>query len=259
MSPSPTWYDVLGVSESATSDEIRTSWRAGIAELEPGSPRFRSLNQAAEVLLDPQRRSDYDAELGARQAQAPAPDDAPAAGGEAAEAPAATSGSVGRLSDGVPAWALAVLALLAVGSLALAWFASQRESTAGEEAARAAQQAAERAIVPVLSYDYRDLEGSKKSAQAFLTGEYRQDYDQLFAVISDNAPGTQTTVEAEVIASGIVRSGTDRVDVLIFVDRPTTNKASAEPVVYKDQVTVTMENVDGTWLVDNLTTSPAQS
>jgi Mce-associated membrane protein len=42
------------------------------------------------------------------------------------------------------------------------------------------------------------------------------------------------------------------------VDRPTTNKLDAEPVVYKDQVTVSMQRVDGEWLVDDLVTSPAQ-
>jgi Mce-associated membrane protein len=46
--------------------------------------------------------------------------------------------------------------------------------------------------------------------------------------------------------------------VLLFLDRPTTNKQTTEPVVYKDQATVTMQRVDGEWLVDDLVTSPAQ-
>ena len=58
------------------------------------------------------------------------------------------------------------------------------------------------------------------------------------------------------VASGIVRSGEDRVEVLLFVDRPTTNKQQSEPVVYKDQVRVTMELVDGDWLIDDMETSP---
>ena len=82
-------------------------------------------------------------------------------------------------------------------------------------------------------------------------------YDERFGVITDHAPSTQTTVTPTVIASGIVRSGEDRVDVLVFVDRPTTNKLTPEPVTYKDQVTVTMQKVDGEWLIDNLVTSPA--
>ena len=48
-----------------------------------------------------------------------------------------------------------------------------------------------------------------------------------------------------------MRSGEDRVEVLLFVDRPTTNKQQTEPVVYKDQVRVTMELVDGEWLIDD--------
>jgi Mce-associated membrane protein len=43
---------------------------------------------------------------------------------------------------------------------------------------------------------------------------------------------------------------------MLFVNRPTTNKATTEPVVYKDQVTLTMERVADEWLVDDLETSP---
>ena len=90
-----------------------------------------------------------------------------------------------------------------------------------------------------------------------MTADYKKDYAKLFQVIKDNAPETKTVVTAEVIASGIVRSGDDRVSVLVFVNRPTTNKQLKEPVVYKDQVTVTMQRVGNSWLVDDLVTSPA--
>jgi Mce-associated membrane protein len=91
-----------------------------------------------------------------------------------------------------------------------------------------------------------------------MTGSYKSEYDKLFAVLEDNAPQTRTRVTAEVVASGIVRAAGDRVQVLVFVDRPTTNKLSAEPTVYKDQVTLSMQLVDGVWLVDDLVTSPVQ-
>ena len=90
-----------------------------------------------------------------------------------------------------------------------------------------------------------------------MTAEYRDEYAKLFEVIKANAPETGTKVSAEVVASGIVRSGDDRVAVLVFVNRPTTNKQLEEPVVYKDQVTVTMQKVGDEWLVDDLMTSPA--
>ena len=61
----PSWYDVLDVDESATPAEIRTAWKAAIADLDPGDRRFRLANQAAEVLLDPDKRAAHDAQLAA--------------------------------------------------------------------------------------------------------------------------------------------------------------------------------------------------
>lgn len=253
----PSWYDVLDVDATATSDEIRAAWRSGIADLEPGSRRFQTLNQAAEVLLDERRRAAYDAELAA---EAPEPaEQAEQAGPAKQTAPTgASKASTTTARRSVPSWLLALLGVLAAAGLAaalLAWRSEAGESV--DDAARAAQAAAEQAIVPVLSYDHQTLEADQKRAVAYLTGDYREDYDQLFGVIADNAPSTETTVTAEVVASGIVRSGEERVDVLVFVDRPTVNKLSPQPITYKDQVTVTMQKVGEDWLIDNLVTSPA--
>jgi Mce-associated membrane protein len=108
----------------------------------------------------------------------------------------------------------------------------------------------------VLSYDHESLEADQREAQALLTGSYREEYDKLFTVPEANAPRTQTRISASVVASGVVRASDVRVPVLVLVDRPTTNKLNAEPVVDKDQVTVSMQRVDGDWLVDDLITSP---
>ena len=43
--------------------------------------------------------------------------------------------------------------------------------------------------------------------------------------------------------------------VLVFVNRPTTNAKTPDPVVSRDQVVVTMEKSGDTWLVDNLDTN----
>ena len=263
MSDAPTWYDLLDVPRDASAEEVRAAWRTQIADLEPGDRRFDALNRAARVLLDPPARETYDAGLAAeptdeaspepvqieREAERDEPDepDEPAEPKETAAAGA---------TPGVPTWLLAGLGILAAGLLvATAWMWTSGDS-GDDSAARDAQVAAERAVVPVLSYDYEHLEADQEAAQALMTGKYREEYDKLFAVLEENAPQTQTKVTASVIASGIVRATDDRVQVLVFVDRPTTNKLNAEPVVYKDQVTVSMQRVDGDWLVDDLITSP---
>ena len=158
----------------------------------------------------------------------------------------------------VPTWLLLALAVALVALLAAtAYVWSSPSDSEVETATRSAQTAAERATTAILSYDAATLEADQETAQSFMTSDYREDYDELFEVIKENAPATETKVEAEVIASSIVRSGEDRVAILLFVNRPTTNKQQQEPVIYKDQVTVTMQEVGGDWLVDDLETSPA--
>ncbi len=276
MSAGPSWYDLLGVDQDASAEEIRAAWRAAIADLDPSDRRFRSYNQAAEVLLDPASRSAYDDALrpeDATQTSPPAPSADARVSLEKPEAPAAEvlPSTPARLPHRrlplVPAWALVVLAVLAGLSLTVAVVAGVRApepvtdkgGVLIEESAEQARAAAVRAIVPVLSYDYRRLDEDAAAARSYMTSAYQDDkYDPLFSVIQDNAPGTQTVVGAQVVDSAVVRTGRDRVDVLLFVDRPTTNKQVSEPVVYKDQVTVTMARVDGQWLVDDLQTTPIQ-
>lgn len=280
MNAGPSWYDVLGVDPAADADEIRAAWRAGTADLDPSDRRFRSLSSAAEVLLDPAARATYDASLDAPTSPSPADPvhEASVTGtippsAERAVAPARErtakepKPATGSRLPLVPAWVLIVAAVLAALGVATATLASVQagepvsDETGSfmEQSAGEARAAAVRAIVPVLSFDYRTLDQDGAAARSYMTSAYQDEkYDPLFAVIEENAPNTQTVVSVQVVDSAIVRTGEDRVDVLVFMDRPTTNRQSREPVVYKDQATVTMAKVDGQWLVDDLTTSPIQ-
>ena len=260
MSVGPNWYDVLDVEPSAGTDEIRAAWRSAIAELTPADRRFRLYNQAAEVLLDDEQRAAYDAELAAAEPE-PEPELEPEPEPEREAEPPAPASTTTEWSRGparaVPTWLIAALAVLVAGSVVLAAYLwSQPSEGTVEEATGTARTAAERAAVPLLSYDYESLDADQEAAHEVVTSGYRSDYDDLFEVIKENAPSTRTVVDVEVIASAIVRAGDDRAEILLFVNRPTTNQATTEPVVYKDQVTLTMERVGEEWLVDDLATSP---
>lgn len=255
----PSLYDLLNVGPDAGEPEIRTAWKSAIADLDPTDRRFRAYNQAAEVLLDPGRRAAYDAELAAARAEEePEPEPVPDEPASWAP-PSGDPVPVGAETPGrsVPTWLLLVLGLLTLGLLGTtAYVWTLPSDTAVEESTSEAQRAAERAIGPILSYDYRHLDQDQAAARELMTSDYREDYDNLFEVIKQNAPETKTAITVEVVASGVVRSGTDRAEFLVFLDRPTTNAENRKPVIYKDQVRVQVEKVGEEWLVDCLITTP---
>jgi len=244
--PTPSWYDLLGVAPDAPANEVRAAWRLAIADLDPTDRRFGLLNRAAEVLLDPAGRAAYDAELAPSE---PAPEPEPE--------PAVVTVTSDRERRTVPGWLLVgmgVVALLVAGAAAVVAVTVPSDQSV-DQASGAARAAAERAIVPILSYDAAHLDESKAAAEGYLTGGYRKEYAKLFdGVIAANAPSTGTVVEADLVSSGVVRADDDRVQVFLLVDQSRTNKAEKKPVVYKNWVTVTMEKVDGDWLVSGLDT-----
>ena len=260
MSAGPDLYDLFDVDRGASDAEIRAAWKAEIADLDPTDRRFRMFNQAAEVLLDPEKRAAYDAELAAAQPETetePETEPEPGVAGEPLSDPEPVATTTGGGRWVVPTWLLigvGVLTVLVIAAAAYFW--TQPSDSSIEESTREAQSAAERAIVPVLSYDYKTLDDDQAAAQAAMTSDYRKEYDPLFEVVKENAPETGTAITTEVIASGIVRSGEDRVEVLLFVNQPTTNKQQKDPVVFKNQVRVTMQLVGDEWLIDDMQTSP---
>ncbi|HEY9354429.1 MAG TPA: hypothetical protein VIP28_14295, partial [Nocardioides sp.] len=163
-----------------------------------------------------------------------------------------------------PSWLLAALTVLVLLIGGAAAFASDqiggvlpdRAAPKGAANISDAVEAAEKAVVPVLSYDYRDLEGTKKGAIAHLTPDFRKKYEQTFTLIEQNAPETKAVVGVQVVGSAVGRVTDSSAEVLLFVNRPTTNKAHPDPVIYKDQVTLTMVRSGSLWRVDNMRTTP---
>jgi Mce-associated membrane protein len=311
----PTLYDILGVAPDASREEIRKAWRDAADRFEPGeggsTKQFRLFNEAAEVLLDPERRKAYDAQLGsdergnddgvslAKSEAAPArgasPDkprptadagkapgaptlDAPIPGSAGvataptstvvADAPEAETGddraageTGGRTGRPLPWWVLAVLGVVTavlVGTAAFMVFRADR-AEAYQESLNRAPAAAESAAAAVLSYKYSSLEADRDAAAKFLTDGYRKDYVDTFdKLVKENATKSKATVEAQVLASSAMVGGgdrdPDRVPVLLFVNQTTTSTAnSGQPSVALNRVRFDMVKVDGTWLVDGIT------
>ncbi|MCH1865243.1 J domain-containing protein [Nocardioides sp. CFH 31398] len=192
----------------------------------------------------------------------------PAAKKPAPKKPAGEKPVLTKTTDPAPAgerrplWVALVAGVLAVLLAALSvWVLTDSTPTAElDDEVGDAQAAAERAIVPVLSYDATDLEAGRSTALSYLTEDFGQDYAEIFdGLIEGNAEEIGARVQATLLASAVVRTDPEvtRVQVLVFVDQQTTNDQLATPRTDSNQVTVTMERVDDEWLVDDLDTGTA--
>ncbi len=124
-----------------------------------------------------------------------------------------------------------------------------------DNARRTAPAAAERAAAAILAYDHKTLEADRDSAAKLMTEDYRKQYlDTFEKLVSELAVERKAVVAADVRASGVTLANEDRVEVLLFVNQTTTSTAnSGEEQIALNRVIFTMERVDGTWLVDEIT------
>jgi tetratricopeptide (TPR) repeat protein len=72
----PTYYEVLGLTPSATAEEIKKRYRElarqyhpDVAHTPDAADKFKAINEANSILSDPQRRATYDAELRLKEAR----------------------------------------------------------------------------------------------------------------------------------------------------------------------------------------------
>lgn len=282
-----TWYDVLGVDPDSTADEIRAAWKQAIAELEPTDRRFRACNQAAEVLLDPERRAEYDAELagGAAVAEQPAvvepelkPTPEPEGEPDAVEVEAVeveveadetaddeTEAVTGEPSPAfaVPPWLLGALAAAAAAVLVLAavvWWAGDEPEEDVEANVVEARSAAEDALPKLISYSYKTAERDRDQALRLTTGKAHDDIEELWdEAIMPNIAEAKASASSTLVTSGVVRVSDDgdQVQIVIVLDVRSENAA----VKNNDRLpfTVTMVETDGEWLVSEFKDSSEEA
>jgi Mce-associated membrane protein len=281
--PTPTWYDVLGVPRDATPEEIKAAWRHATDRFEPGSGsgQFRMFNDAADVLLDPDRRREYDATLDdATREHAPSEDVQPASaplGASTTDAPADLAdepppaaasgaeeekgpGAFVRTMGGFSVVTLTVLAVLTVAVLVIvAVLGIKVQQQAAVSSARdEAPAAAERAVKALFSYDYRDLAADRSRAQDYMDPTFAKKYLRNFDALEkqkDGTPGlavqTKAVVTASVQSSGVVDAEADLARVLVFVN-VVSRKAGGDPQIFQNRVAMTMRKDGDRWVVSNV-------
>jgi Mce-associated membrane protein len=152
-----------------------------------------------------------------------------------------------RIAVGVTALMLAAsLATIIAGQ---AWLHSQRQT---ESLHTDAIDAAQATVTSVLSYDYRRLAAAVEATTPLLTGDAKAQYIEVQEPLQRSAPRMKSVVTAEVNAATVLEVDEDSARVLLFVNQTSTSKNVREPQLDQSRILVTMENIDGEWLVATL-------
>jgi Mce-associated membrane protein len=143
---------------------------------------------------------------------------------------------------------LAVALLLASGWLAWDWNSRRDADAAGRDAMAAARDS----IAAMGSYRPGTAEQSLTAARDRLTGDFLDTYTQTIrTVVIPDATRRKMTSVVTVPAIGVVSAQHDRAVLLAYVDQSLTigADADAKPAANPSRYRVTMDNVDGRWLV----------
>jgi Mce-associated membrane protein len=159
----------------------------------------------------------------------------------------------GRIPAGWRITTVIVLTLLVAGSgVAAGILDTQTSNNSSTQQERDAAVAAAKTEIPqILSYNYKTLSADLARASADTTGQFSGQFGVLASqLIGPNATKQQTVTKAAVPVAAAVDSSGNEVTVLVFVDQSTTSKAQPKAQTNASQLRVTMQKVNGRWLVE---------
>jgi Mce-associated membrane protein len=169
-------------------------------------------------------------------------------------------------AGGPPTWSLLVAAGAAVLSIVLliivlAWPGSLGGTSPADQAKRgkaavvSAEEAADRAVPAVLSYDYRTFDADVEAAEAYLTEDFAGDRVDLLDNLKSEVVREKVVVDAVVSGTALTRVSEDgtRAVVVAFIEQE-SQKGRAEPQVRKTWASLSMVAEGDDWLIDDICT-----
>ncbi|WP_157617227.1 hypothetical protein [Saccharomonospora marina] len=134
-----------------------------------------------------------------------------------------------------------------------------RAGTIPSQPGQAAVHSAVRRLPEVLSSDFRRLDENLRRARTHLTPRFRRIYTETFnSVVRPAAQQHKSVIRTVISGAGLVRLSEDggaRAVLVVFVEQLSaagSGESAGEPRVSQERVNVTMANVDGQWLVDDV-------
>src|SRR4051794_16061902 len=150
--------------------------------------------------------------------------------------------------------AVALAAVFFVGTVVAAIFAAQQHSQLqrSKDARAGVEQVASRMTSALLTYDYRDLDKTKKAVLGLASGKFRTDYEQNFgglASLFTTTKGQSTATVKDVFVSSI---DNDTATAIVVFDERT--QGTSGPHLNVDlYLRLSLVKQKGQWRVDDVT------
>lgn len=110
--------------------------------------------------------------------------------------------------------------------------------------------AARDGTVAILSYSPKTLDKDFATAKSHLTGDFKTYYDQFTQqIVTPAAKDKALTTTAQVMGAAVSEMNPGSAVVLVFVNQSTTSKDRPDPSMAASSVVVSMNKVDGQWLI----------
>lgn len=143
-----------------------------------------------------------------------------------------------------------LLALSAVVAGSVYWFLYRPDQLTGEVAQQQVLDAAKTGTEALLSYSPDTLDKDLAAARSHLTGNFLDHYTKFTDdVVVPAARQRGVKTEASVARSAVSTMQPGQAQVLVFVNQVTTSKDRPTPALATSSVVVTLEKLDGHWLI----------
>lgn len=146
--------------------------------------------------------------------------------------------------------ALAALVLMGVGGTAI-W--SHHRSGDAETARAEVIGVAPTLVEKLLSYNSDTVDDDLARAPKAPADRFRTVSRIGSKTVAPQSKEQGISTKARVVDVGVLSVAADRAEVLVFVDQITTSTAQPAPASTSSRVEVTLDRVEGTWLVSAMT------
>jgi Mce-associated membrane protein len=132
--------------------------------------------------------------------------------------------------------------------------ASANDALVDASATRAVTRDVTSAVNTIFSYSYADTARTKSAAQRLLTGPAIRQYNQLFALVQQQAPREKLVVTTRVTNVGVELLTGGSARLLVFANQEDSKAGTSQASYGGAMFAVTAVNQRGRWLIESIDT-----